>query len=91
VLIVRWSDEAVSDPAEIIGYIEERNEAAATKLKLDITAIFEWLGERPFIYGPGRVAGTRESIVRPNYLIVYRVGDRFVDGLRRLHAAWQYP
>ncbi len=46
---------------------------------------------RDFLYRPGRIAGTREAIVRPNYLIVYRAGDRFVDVLRILHAALQYP
>jgi addiction module RelE/StbE family toxin len=90
VLIVRWNEEAVGDPADIIRYIEERNEPAARKLKLDITAAIERLGDRPFLYRPGRVAGTREAIVRPNYLIVYKVGDQFVDVLRILHAARQY-
>ncbi len=90
-LIVRWNDEAIGDLAEIIDYIEERNDIAAMKLKADIIAVAERLGERPFLYRPGRVSGTREAIVRPNYLIVYKVGDVFVDVLRVLHAARQYP
>lgn len=45
----------------------------------------------PFMFRPGRVAGTREAVVRPNYLIVYRVGNAAVEVLRVLHARRQYP
>jgi plasmid stabilization system protein ParE len=60
-------------------------------LHADIMATAEQLGERPNLYRPGRVAGTREAVVRPNYLIVYQAGATFVDVLRILHAAREYP
>ncbi len=90
-LTVRWTDEAVTDLADILAYIEPRDAQAAIRLQSDIEAIAERLGERPYIYRPGRIPGTREAVVRPNYLIVYLVGDLFVDVLRVLHAAREYP
>ena len=49
--------------------------------------------QRPTLYKTGRVRGTREIVVRPNYVMVYRIE---VDGgtlavLRVLHAAQQWP
>ncbi len=90
-LALRWSDEAVDDLTEIVAYIEERDSRAADRLYADIVATAEQFSERPLLYRPGRVPGTREAVVRPNYLIVYQVGDAFVDVLRVLHTARQYP
>ena len=90
-LSVRWTEQATTDLAEIVDDIDARNPAAAQALKIDIFAIAERLGERPFLYRPGRVPGTREAVVRPTYLIVYRAGSQFVDLLRILHTAREYP
>ncbi len=88
---LRWSTEALDDLTDIIAYIEERDPRAAARLHFDIVATTEQLTDRPFLYRPGRVLGTREAVVRPNDLIVYQVGDTFVDVLRVLHTARQYP
>lgn len=40
-LVLRWSDEAVDDLTEIIGYIEERDPRAAELLHADIMATCE--------------------------------------------------
>jgi addiction module RelE/StbE family toxin len=91
VLVLRWREEALEDLAEIIDYIDARDSAAADRLHADIVATAEQFAERPFLYRPGRVPGTREAVVRPNYLIVYQVGEIFIDVLRVLHTARQYP
>jgi plasmid stabilization system protein ParE len=88
---VRWTEQATLDLAEIVDYIDERNPVAAQALKNDIFAIAERHCGRPFLYRPGRVAGTREAVVRPTYLIVHQVGAEFVDLLRVLHTAREYP
>jgi plasmid stabilization system protein ParE len=46
---------------------------------------------RPKLYRPGRIAGTREMVIRPNYIVVYAEDDRAVVILRGLHAAQQWP
>jgi addiction module RelE/StbE family toxin len=43
------------------------------------------------LYKLGRVKGTCEIVVRPNYVIVYRVLGDLVEVLRVLHAAQQWP
>ena len=90
-LAVRWADEAVIDLAEIIGYIEGRDSTAAQGLLDDILQTIEQLPLMPSLFRPGRVEGTREIVVRPNYLVVYKVGGDAIDVLRVLHARRKYP
>ncbi|MFY1838461.1 type II toxin-antitoxin system RelE/ParE family toxin [Achromobacter xylosoxidans] len=40
---------------------------------------------------PGRVAGTRELVAHPNYLLIYDVTNDLVRMLRVLPAARQWP
>ncbi len=90
-LTLRWSDEAATDPVEIIDWIEQRNAGAARNLHLAIVQTAENLPQMPLLFRPGRVAGTREHVVHPNYIVVYQVGDDAVDILRVLHSRQQYP
>ena len=46
---------------------------------------------RRHLHGKGRAAGTREMVVRPNYLVVYAVDEQTVRILRVLHVAQQWP
>jgi plasmid stabilization system protein ParE len=51
----------------------------------------EQLPTYPLLYRQGRVPGTREALVHPNYLIIYRVGADAVEILSVLHSRRQYP
>ncbi len=88
---IRWSDEATTDLLEIIDYIEQRNAAAAQSLHAAIVQSAENLPLMPYLFRLGRVAGTREHVVHPNYIVVYQVGDDVIDILRVLHSRQQYP
>jgi addiction module RelE/StbE family toxin len=70
-LTLVWSDNARKDVREAIGYIADRNPAAAERLNQAIEACAEQLPDHPFMYRPGRVPGTREAVVHPNYILVY--------------------
>ena len=88
---VRWSDEATTDLVDIIDYIEQRNPKAAQGLYAAIVQSAENLPLMPYLFRPGRVPGTREHVVHPNYIVVYQVGDDVIDVLRVLHSRQQYP
>lgn len=88
---IRWSDEATTDLVDIIDYIEQRNAIAAQSLLSAIERSTENLPLMPYLFRPGRVAGTRELVVHPNYIVLYQVGSDAIDILRILHSRQQYP
>lgn len=90
-LSVSWKLQAQDDLAEIIDYIEQRNELAASMLHDTIVQAAENLPSMPYLFRRGRVHGTREYVVHPNYILVYRVGKEVIDVLRVLHSRQKYP
>jgi toxin ParE1/3/4 len=82
---------ALVDRETIMGYIALDNPAAAIDLDQDFEVKAENARQRPKLYKAGRVKGTREIVVRPNYVMVYRVTGDLVEVLRILHAAQQWP
>lgn len=88
---LEWREAARADLLTIVDYISDDNPDAAQRLKDDLEAKVAKLPERPRIYRVGRVAGTREMVVRSNYLVVYTEDARAVTILRVLHAARQWP
>ncbi|MFY3002290.1 type II toxin-antitoxin system RelE/ParE family toxin [Achromobacter xylosoxidans] len=88
---VEWSSAARADLLTIVDYISDDNPDAAQRLKDDIETKAAQLPARPALYRPGRIAGTREMVVRANYIIVYAADALAVRILRILHAAQQWP
>ena len=88
---IRWTEEATTDLVEIIDYIEQRNATAAQNLLATIVQSAENLSFMPYLFQSGRVVGTREHVVHPNYIMVYQVGSDVIDILRILHSRQQYP
>ena len=82
---------AVADLMAIVDYISDDNPDAAQALKEDIEAKTSRLRENPRLYRIGRVEGTREMVVRSNYLVIYAEDAHTVTILRVLHAAQQWP
>ncbi|MBE0473274.1 type II toxin-antitoxin system RelE/ParE family toxin [Rhodoferax sp.] len=91
VLSVNWKLDAQDDLVKIIDYIEQRNELAARELHETIMRAAENLPLMPYVFRPGREPGTREYVVHPNYILVYRVGNEIIDVLRVLHSRQKYP
>lgn len=86
-----WRASARDDLLQIITYIADRDLTAALRIKDSMEACAERLVEHPFLYRPGRVEGTREAVVHPNYLMIYRVGTDVVEVVSVVHARQQYP
>lgn len=89
--VLEWRETARRDLLAIIDYISDDNPAAALRLVEDINKNVSALREYPQRYRVGRVAGTREMVVRPNYVVVYAESSSVVTILRVLHAAQQWP
>lgn len=66
-----WREAARADFLAIIEYIADDNPDAAQKLKDDIEDRVAKLPEFPKLYRAGRLPGTREMVVRSNYVVVY--------------------
>ena len=88
---LRWSETARTDLLDIIGHISEDDPLAAQRLKDEVDAKLAKLLKHPRMYKVGRVAGTREMVVRANYIVVYALNAEAVLVLRVLHAARQWP
>lgn len=90
-LELEWGDEAQDDLISIVVYIAADNPLAALDLKDEIEKKVEGLRKQPRMYKPGRVSGTRELVVRDNYIVVYGEDGHTVSVLRVLHAARPWP
>lgn len=88
---LEWSQLARADLLAIVDYISDDNPDAAQWLKDDIEAKVARLPEHPKLFRIGCVEGTREMVVRANYIVVYTEDTLTVRILRVLHAAQQWP
>ena len=87
-----WTPRALDDLGEIIAHIAADNPVAASELaERAIAVVGETLAGQPHIGRPGRVDGTREFVVRPSYILVYRVQKGRVEVLAFRHAARLWP
>jgi addiction module RelE/StbE family toxin len=91
VLTLVWRESAREDVKQITAYIGARNFAAARGLKRTIEAVAESLPEHPLMYRRGRTPVTREAVVHPNYILVYRITSEAIEVVNVLHARQQYP
>mgnify|MGYP003641520470 FL=1 len=89
-LAIHWYDEAIEDLVGIVAYIAERDPQAAQRLRERIEAALGLVAEQPYMHKVGRVAGTREIVAHPNYVVVYLVTDR-IEVAAVLHARQEYP
>ena len=90
---VAWLPRAEANLLHIIEHIAEDNVDAALALAKLIRARAEELSDPSTLFRKGRVRDTREMVVHPNCIVVYRVRAKLkrVEILRVLHAARQWP
>ena len=65
-----WSAEARQELSTIVDYISDRNPPAAIALLKRIEDCAETLPAHPYLFRRGRIAGTREAVVHPNYILI---------------------
>ena len=71
--------------------IAQDNPAAALELDLEFEAKAYPLPKHPKLYKPGRMKGTREIVVRSNYVMVYTIEGDTIIMLRVLHTELILP
>jgi hypothetical protein len=90
-LTLEWSTAALEDADNIIDFIFEDNPAAAFEMDLLIHDSVNHLRSLPYIGRKGRIAGTREYVIHPNYLIVYEIHANYLKIMSVLHVRKEYP
>ncbi len=89
---IRWTGRALAAVANLHEYIAKDNPSAADQMRDRVLGFVETkLADHPSIGRPGRVDGTRESVVHPSYIIVYRVKAQTVEILTVRHVAQKWP
>lgn len=88
---VVWREVARRELRAILSYIAERNVSAGDDINERIQLCAQRLAGHPYAHRQGRVPGTREAVVHPNYVLVYRVGAAEIEILSVLHSRQQYP
>ncbi len=84
---VRITDPAKADLSKIRLYLQEESPAAARNLGPQLRKAFSSLADFPQRGRQGLVAGTRENVSVPPYVIVYRITSGAVEVLRVWHQA----
>ncbi|KVE34481.1 type II toxin-antitoxin system RelE/ParE family toxin [Burkholderia sp. TSV86] len=92
-MIVEWNPQASEDRDRIFDYIAADNPGAALELDDRIGELTSALPEHPELYKPGRVRGTREMVLTPNHVLVYRVERPagVIEIVRIIGARQDYP
>jgi addiction module RelE/StbE family toxin len=89
---IRWTRRAVTSLTNIHEHIAADDLNAANQLRDRVVAFVETkLAPHPSIGRPGRVEGTRESIIHPSYILVYRTSAEAVEILTIRHVAQKWP
>ena len=72
-MIVEWRAQAREDRSQIFDYIAQDNPTAALELDDRIAQQTDALPRHAQLYRVGRMRGTREMVLTPNYVLVYRI------------------
>lgn len=90
-LQIVWTQTARERLVEITTYISQHDADAAERLWRRLADATAPLSDHPYLYRQEREPGTRELVVHPNYIIVYRVLADAVEVVTILHARRRYP
>ena len=88
---LEWKIEALSDRERIMDFIALDKPQAAFELDSLFEKTADNLKDRLKLFKPGRMKGTIEAIVHPNYVLVYTVSSEIVTILRVLHSSQVWP
>jgi toxin ParE1/3/4 len=77
---------------EVLDHIGSINPSAAERLFERIEHDLEHVAEHPYLYKASqRVAGLREIVTHPNYIIYYRVTASCIEVVNVIHTRREFP
>lgn len=89
---LRWLAAALADLREIKARIAEENPVAALRVMKSIQDETRILSEQPNIGRIGRIADTRELLIRARpYIVAYREQDSEIHILAVVHTSRRWP
>ncbi len=88
-MALKWTAEALRSLDNIAAYIAQRNPQRATTFVSELRDKIQRLETFPALGKVGRVQDTRELVLHPNYIAIYRIRGSDVQILRIHHAARQ--
>ncbi|MDP2830045.1 MAG: type II toxin-antitoxin system RelE/ParE family toxin [Sulfuricellaceae bacterium] len=89
-----WKPAAIADHKSMTAYIAQDNPRAAIEMGDMLIQKATQLDQYPTLGRVGRVGrvkGTRELVVHPNYILIYRVVGKLAEVLCVKHAARKWP
>ena len=89
-MTVRWTPTALRDLQSIHEYIGEDSTVSATRVVEHVLDAIDALEAHPYMGRRGRVAGTRELIVRP-YIVACRLHESVIELVGIIHGARRWP
>jgi addiction module RelE/StbE family toxin len=87
---IRWTPTGLRDLESLHAWVAENSPTAAAATVEKILEAIAALERHPDLGRKGRVAGTRELIVRP-FVVAYRVNEAAIEILSVLHGARRWP
>ncbi len=86
-----WKPMALEDRERIFDWLSAQNVQAAIALDDEFDLFSERVCIDPLIYRESRVAGLREAVIRPNYIMIYQIRDVELHIVRIIHTAQHWP
>ena len=90
-MTIVWTAAARDDRRTIYSYIEAHEPETALRLDELFATRISRLARFPLMGRQGRVEDTRELVVHPNYIVIYRVVAEEIWIIRILHTALRWP
>jgi plasmid stabilization system protein ParE len=90
-MFVNWTPKARNRLQFYYEQIWGDSPTAADFVMDSIIAAASMIPAHPYIYREGRKPNTREMVVLPNYIVVYRIRPTQIDILNVIHSRKRYP
>lgn len=88
---VEWTEKALREIENIVGYIFSENPVAALETDDLIRNAVRVLEKMPLAGKYGKVSGTREWVINRNYFMIYEIAHDKITVLSVKHTRQKYP